>query len=165
MGFYDEALTLVRSLGEIANLLCLFFFEKGSLEEWKKSDRDYRYDHFGPGKVRQRLGKDLPMDQKRYRLLCELSTHPVPELQPQAFNQHGKSMVGGIAVQQAGFLVVLNETAVLISSVVLFSALLLKVPKDVRELIEKDCMEAIDVAGGVNLKTFRDLLEGKQPPP
>lgn len=162
MGFYDEALTLVRSLGEIANLLSLFFFDKTSLEKWKKSDRQYRHEHFGPGKVRKRLGKDLPMDGKRYGLLCELSTHPVPELLPQVFNQHGKSMVGGIIVQEAGFLVVLNETTVLIASVVLFSVLILKLPKDVREVIQEDCMEAIDAAGGVNLRTFRDLLSAKR---
>ncbi len=161
MGFYDEALTLVRGLGEIANLMGLFFFDKTSLEEWKKSNRQYRYDHFGPGKVRKRLGKDLPMDGKKYGLLCELSTHPVPELQPQSFNQHGKSMVGGIIVQQAGFLVVLNETTVLMAGVVLFSALILKVPKDVREIIQEDCMKAIDAAGGINLGTFRDLLSAK----
>jgi hypothetical protein len=36
LAFYDEALSIVRSIGEIANLLALFAPDKVALEEWKR---------------------------------------------------------------------------------------------------------------------------------
>ena len=41
-GFYDEALVLIRGIGEIANLLLLFQWEKLTLGEWKTCDRNTR---------------------------------------------------------------------------------------------------------------------------
>jgi hypothetical protein len=131
MGFYDEALSLVRSLGEIANLLGLFFWDQNALEEWKRSDRKYRRDHFGPAKVRDRYEKlcpELPMGDESYRVLCELSTHPVPHMLPQKFNQIDHPMTGGLFMQAAGLLVVLNETAGILACIAAFAAPLLKLP-------------------------------------
>ena len=34
-GFYDESLSLTRSIGEIANLLCLFTIDKAEPEKWR----------------------------------------------------------------------------------------------------------------------------------
>jgi hypothetical protein len=161
MGFYDEALTLVRSLGEIANLMALFVVEKTSLDEWKASNRGYRRAHFSPAKVRdklQKLSQGMPMDGERYRILCELSTHPVPELHPQAFSGQGKGMVGGIAVQPVGFLLVLDETTVLMASLVLLASLILKLPKETANAIKVECLQAVDAAGAVSLKTFRNAI-------
>jgi hypothetical protein len=44
----------------------------------------------------------------------------------------------------------------------LFSASILKLPENVRELIKEDRMEVIDAMGEVNLSTFQDLLSVKQ---
>jgi hypothetical protein len=139
LAFYDEALSLVRSIGEIVNLLALFAADKAAIDEWKKGDRKYRQNHFSPMQVRVRLEnlKELIlMDEDRYRTLCELSTHPVPELTPQQFNTHKKSMAGGLHVQVAGFLVVLNEVALLESLVVFNSVRLCDVPKAARMQIQ-----------------------------
>jgi hypothetical protein len=48
-GFYDEALSLVRSLGEIANLLMLFHLDSAAMADWKASDFQMRQNHFRPG--------------------------------------------------------------------------------------------------------------------
>src|SRR5471032_2807219 len=37
-GAYDEALNLIRSLGELQNLVLLSVFDKMSFEEWLKAD-------------------------------------------------------------------------------------------------------------------------------
>lgn len=102
MGFYDEALNIVRSVGEIGNLFALFASDANAIEEWKKSDWKYRRDHMGPGKIRQRIVASnglLAMKNETYRDLCEISTHPVPQLRPQHFNHAEKSMTGGMFVQ------------------------------------------------------------------
>ncbi len=166
--FYDEALSLVRSVGEIANLLALFTTHKSALEEWKEGDRKYRRKYFGPMEVRMKL-KDLneliPMDADRYRTLCELSTHPVPDLTPQRFNPHDRSMIGGLHVQVAGFLVVLNELTILESLVVFFAARLCDMPKKARRQVFEDCATAARSAGGITVQNFRDMLSGQPPPP
>jgi hypothetical protein len=108
LGFYDEALSLVRSLGEIANLLMLFHSDSAAMADWKRSDSRRRNKHFRRAQIRDRvvkLGGKVPMDETSYRLLCELSTHPVPELKPQLFNPHGVVMAGG-RFQEAGMLLV-----------------------------------------------------------
>src|SRR5690349_487673 len=69
MGFYDEALSLVRSLGEIANLLFLFDLDAQELADWKASDFAARNKRFKPSQIRCRIadkGKSVPMSQERY---------------------------------------------------------------------------------------------------
>jgi hypothetical protein len=72
MAFYDEALVLVRSLAEIANLVALFHFDKASLQEWKTASRKDRRDRFSPVAVRMRLEKSngiVMVDEDKYRKL------------------------------------------------------------------------------------------------
>lgn len=136
LGFYDEALSMVRSLGEIANLLMLFSLDSAAMADWKRSDSSRRHNNFRPAQIRDRivnLGGMVPLAKKQYHLLCELSTHPVPELRPQLFNPHGVVMAGG-RFQSAGLLLVLNETAVLESLIVILAAKLCDVPLDRRRL-------------------------------
>ncbi len=164
MAFYDEALVLIRSLAEIANLLSLFQHEKTSLQEWKRATRRERLDKFSPSKVRMRLEKIngvVMVDEDKYRKLCELSTHPVPELHPQAFNPVGKGMTGGLIVQPAGFLMVLNESTGLLAIIVFCAALLLKIPKESLAIVRKDCLAALDSAGGVSVDTIGDLFKNR----
>ncbi len=111
MGFYDEALNLVRSVGEIANLFALFNVAPEVIEEWKSSNRAYRLQNLSPAKIRRRLvalNHAPVMDEDKYASLCEVSTHPVPELRPQRFNHAGRSMTGGMHFQEAGFLEVIS---------------------------------------------------------
>jgi hypothetical protein len=106
----------------------------------------------------------IPMDEERYRTLCELSTHPVRELTPQQFNMHKKSMAGGLHVQLAGFLIVLNEVALLESLVVFNAVRLCDVPKEARMQVSKDCAKLAKMGGGVNVQNFRDMLSGQPAP-
>lgn len=160
-GFYDEALSLVRSLGEIANLLMLFELDAKAMEKWKLSDLSARNRHFRPAQIRDQitlLGGTIPMDSTKYAQLCELATHPVPELRPQLFNQHGAITVGGY-FQEMGALVALNETAALESIIVFLSAKLCNVPVDQRRQIKRACLECVEAAGSVDLSNLPDLLK------
>lgn len=113
-GFYDEALSLCRSIGEVANLLCLFNEDAAAFEAWMTSSRDTRLREFSPKRIRTRLEglpARPPIDQERYRLLSELAAHVHPETKPQSHNLLGVPMAGA-AFQEQGLLVCVNELAI-----------------------------------------------------
>ena len=97
MGYYDESLNHVRSLGEIANLQSLFLADQKQEEEWRASDLATRLSRFGPAKVRQKLeklGSLVPMDKDTYSSLCEQATHVTPETRPNYHTDDNHPRVG-----------------------------------------------------------------------
>lgn len=111
-GLYDEALNLVRSLGESANLMLLFAQDSETVfADWKGAGPARRRDRFKPALVRRRLkklGAVIPMDDAHYAKLCESATHPTPGVRPQDYNSQGRAILTPI-LQPAGVIVVLNE--------------------------------------------------------
>jgi hypothetical protein len=111
---YDEALMLIRGMGEIANMFWLFKHDKNELAAWKVADKNTRLNKFGPGKVRKRLASLIKIgplvDDKRYQALCEIGTHPTPGLLPGHYTGTGRPILGAI-LQPAGVLVCVNELA------------------------------------------------------
>jgi hypothetical protein len=169
LGFYDEALIIVRSLGEITNLFSMFFLMPETIEEWKKSDRKYRLNELTPGKIRKRIeafGKTPAIGFERYVALCEVGTHPVPDLRPQKFNHAGKSLTGGFALQEAGVLVVLNEMAYALPLLVVLAAAVCKVPKEAVSKIKEVSLKCLKAGGGIDLQNVGEVLErmGKAAP-
>lgn len=133
-GYYDEALSLVRNVGEAANLLALFNRENSSLEKWRSSNDRSRKSQFSPVKVRlavEKLGlKGLGIiDEARYRKLSTVGTHLSPQTKPQNFNPMGVATLGAL-FQEIGVLVTLNEIATAIGFLAPPAAMLLKLPKD-----------------------------------
>lgn len=166
MGFYDEALIIVRSLGEITNLFFLFHAAPESVEEWKKSDRAYRLEKFLPSKIRRRiesLGKTPAITAENYTALCEVSTHPVPQLRPQAFNHERRATTGGIFLQEAGFLVVLNELAEALSWLVVFAARVCAVPDEPLKEIREASIACLTSVGRVDLANVDRVLGRSKP--
>lgn len=103
MGYYDEALSLCRSLGEIADLFVFFILDQDHYYDWMTADRATRLRSYSAGKIRDKIlaaGKlPLPIDQTQYRELCELATHVIPNTKPNWFN--GTGSVGPL-VQDSG---------------------------------------------------------------
>jgi len=160
MGFYDEALIIVRSMGEICNLFSLFSLAPETINEWKTSDRLHRLTNLSPSKIRKRivaLGKTPAITATRYAALCEVSTHPVPNLRPQRFNHAGRSTTGGIYLQEVGILVVLNEMAIALVLLVILAARICKVPKEPFNQIKETCVLCLESAGGVDLESLDEV--------
>lgn len=67
-------------------------------------------------------GKIPAITSTRYAALCEVNTHPVPNLRPQRFNHAGRSMTGEIYLQEAGILIVVNEMAIAPALLVILAA-------------------------------------------
>jgi hypothetical protein len=110
-GFYDEALMLIRGIGETANLFWLFERDHAQLAAWRAADRKVRLDKFGPGQVRRALkdmGVPSPIDLGRYRALCEVGTHPVPAFKPGHYSSGGPPVLG-MLFQFVGYAMCLNE--------------------------------------------------------
>ena len=123
LGFYDEALTLIRGIGEISNLISLSVIDKSAFSEWLSSDKKTRLKKFNPAKIRNILkekGEELMYaDKDWYSKLCEEYVHVSPDTKP---NMHNESMaVAGGIYQEKGLETSLNE----LSAVVYFIAMLI----------------------------------------
>jgi hypothetical protein len=103
---------MVRSIGELANLMMLFAGEPGSMQQWLDSDKRSRLRDFSPFQVRMRLSrvKDLliPADEDWYSEMCENYAHAVPQMQPNMHNATCRSLAGG-ALQVDGLKKVLEQ--------------------------------------------------------
>jgi hypothetical protein len=95
-GLYDEALNLIRSLGEIANLVMLSALDGPKMKEWLHATPKERRDNFSPVKIRLMLeakGMEQCANHKWYQERSAGDTHITPNTQP---NFHGgAAFVGG----------------------------------------------------------------------
>ena len=125
---YDEALMLVRGMGELANLFWLFYEDRTELAAWKATDKKGRLNNFGPAAVRRRLEVlsklGPPIDAERYAALCEIGTHPTPSLAPGHYSGTGRPVLGAI-LQEVGVFVCVNELAYTIAMAAIPIAVLL----------------------------------------
>ena len=100
-GFHDEALSLLRSVGEITNLLALFRLDAKAFAQWLSASEPDRRRTFSPVKVRLAIDKHravtVPMDQELYNRLCEHYVHVTPSTSPNSHGPDGLSHVGGYA--------------------------------------------------------------------
>jgi hypothetical protein len=154
-GYYDESLSIIRSLGEIANLMSMFVTDRAQFERWKAVDESTRRREFTPVKVRLWLESKngaLVIDEQRYRSLSSYSLHASPNAVPQAYNEHGTTMIAP-RFQAAGFLLCLNELARSMAFIGIFSGSLLELPKTIKDAIQPVCQMLVDNIGGIDIKT------------
>lgn len=98
-GYYDEALSLSRSISEIGNLVQLFFVDNSHLRSWLDLADDERRRAYGPVNVRktlETLGTVVPTDQNQYAWLCEVGTHVTPRTLPQPHNAESRPILGAV---------------------------------------------------------------------
>ncbi len=117
-GFYDEALNLIRSIGEISNLLSLSIADKEAIAERLSSDQRTRIKKFGPASVRQMLensGGFIIADKDWYAEFCEKYTHVTPGTRPNLHNETGVPVAGGV-VQERGIEASLGELSTILGS-------------------------------------------------
>jgi hypothetical protein len=153
-GYYDQALSLARTLGETANLLSLFCLDANTLADWKRSSEKERKKRFSAVRVRlaiEALAGDLPVDEDRYGRLSRLSIHQSPDALPQAHGPHGQAITFSV-YQPAGFLLSLNEIALPVAFIAVFSPSLLKLDKNHRKTFHKIGRELVKAMGGVNIE-------------
>ena len=159
-GYYDEALGLVRQIGETANLACLFLQSTESHEEWKGASEDAARTGFSPVKVRLRLEElslPLPMDQDTYGLLSRQSVHVNPETSPQSHNAFDLPTQGGY-FQEAGALLALNHLGGMVGWVLWLAVTLIKPPTD-RKVVVEASVALFRSIGAINLESVHDYFD------
>lgn len=159
-GRYDEALLLIRALGEITNLLTLFATESAGLQEWRGASEEERRQKFSPVKIRLALEDrkvPIPMDQARYKLLCSLTAHPTPSAKPGMHNPAGRPVLGG-HVQIAGVVVVLNELARLVGCAAVTAAPILEIPDNAKTRMRAVGAALLRSSGPLTLETIGEVL-------
>lgn len=111
-GLYDESLNLVRSMGEIGNLIGMSAVDKNAIKEWLTSDAKTRRNKYGPAKVREILKKAkspyLVASDDWYSEFCERFTHVHPKTEPNNHGRDGKAWVGPV-FQKDGLESVISE--------------------------------------------------------
>ena len=150
-GYYDEALSMIRSLGEIANLMAMFVSDMSRFERWKMLDEKARRRDFSAVKVRlwlEQNGGPLVVDEKRYGILSTYSIHANPDTLPQDHGPHGKAMIGPF-YQEAGFLLCLNELARPMAFIGVFSTKLIGVPDEIRDVAHRVGRVLLEHIGGI----------------
>lgn len=119
-GFYDEALNLTRSIGEVANLIALSVVDKEALKQWLNSDKKTRLKMFSPSAIRKALEhqelKLVLATDDWYSRFCESYTHVTPQTKPNMHNTYGRAHVGGV-YQEQGLDAALGELATVLTSV------------------------------------------------
>jgi hypothetical protein len=156
-GYYDQALSAARGLGEIANLLFLFIVDKAMIEVWKNAAAAARRRDFTALKVRialEKRGQPVPIDEDRYRLLSSYSIHAEPDGIPQSHDEKASAKTAP-TYQEAGLLLALNEIAFPVGLITRTAAVLLGMPKEGQEIFRDTSTVLVNAIGGVNLDEKR----------
>jgi hypothetical protein len=161
-GSYDEALVLIRGIGEIANLLWLFDTDRTTLERWRAADRRARIAEFGPAKVRKLLKVatpiGAPIGDDRYQALCEIATHPRPAFAPGHYNSTGRPVLG-LLVQPAGVYVATTELGFAVAMAAVPLSRLLVADDEVRTALRVQALSLTRALGAFTILNYEELLK------
>jgi hypothetical protein len=152
-GHYDEALSIIRSLGEIANLMAMFVRDRSEFERWKNLEEKIRRRDFSPVRVRlwlEEKGAPVVVDAERYAVLSAYSIHASPDTLPQAHNENGAAIIAPV-YQEAGFLLCLNELARSMAFIGVFSASLIGVPDEIKKTAHWVSKVVAEHIGGISV--------------
>lgn len=119
IGFYDESMNLVRSIGEIANIIVMSVGRKEQIQEWIHSDKKTRMKKYSPAKVRAIIGDQALMDGEVYSNLCESYTHITAGAKPNMHNEVDLSICGG-RMQPDGISKALDELTNIVVPVAMY---------------------------------------------
>jgi hypothetical protein len=131
-GRYDQALSLIRSIGEFTNLLTLFALEPLTRMEWGNLDERERRAKFAPVKVRVAIeakGIEPAMESAEYRDLCEQAVHPTSVALPGAYNPARLPVLGG-HLQPEGVIVVMCSLVRAIGRCAVVLSTLMSLPRE-----------------------------------
>lgn len=158
-GLYDESLMLTRGIGEVANLLWLFR-DPAELEAWKSVSRSERLSRFSPAAVRKRLHQSIsigaPIDDARYRALCEIGTHPIPAFNPGHYTPTASPVLGHI-VQPVGVLVSVTELAFALAMCAAALPKLLELNAEHAEKMKETAIQLVQSLGAFTVLNYEEL--------
>jgi hypothetical protein len=162
-GYYDESLTLSRSIGEIANLLWLFQSDHSTLDAWKTLDGRARWNNFRPAAVRRKLvalNQVVLVDEDDYSVLSEVATHVSPGTSPQTLGVHRRPNLGGFFLEDA-FIAALNELAWNTGVVCLPAGLLLLTDAPRKRVLQAGA-DLLAAVGGIRVSKLGEFWNAQE---
>lgn len=163
-GFYDEALNVLRTAGEVTNLLMLFTLDRTVLESWRNASANERFTLARPSKVIRRLAslghEELSTNAAKYDLLSRL-THGNSTDAPQAHNPIGLPITAG-QFQEAGFLVTLNESALIVSFAIFSGVSLSELDQELSISLLRRARTVVLNTGSVGLTNVQEALAAQR---
>ncbi|MEQ1546254.1 hypothetical protein [Methyloglobulus sp.] len=159
-GRYDEALALIRSIGELVNLLALFALEPQKREEWQQLDDRERRQKFTPLKVRIAIEAkkiDPPIKSDEYSYLCEQAVHPTPSALPGGYNTKQIPVLGG-HLQPEGVIVVMCSLVRAIGRCAIVLSNLMELPTEQAKSLLVLGMELDVSLGGHTAESMRERI-------
>lgn len=159
MGSYDEALVLIRGVGETANLLSLFEAQPDALDRWKSVDERTRRQEFAPVAVRRRLkelGTPIQVTSDTYGELSHRNVHANPSTSPQAYDSRGRSKGSGY-FQEAGLMVCENELATALTFLIYAASQLSGLSPQTMHRMLVAGRELIGSVGGLELTNMSEM--------
>jgi hypothetical protein len=160
-GRYDEALSLVRSIGEFVNLLTLFALEPPKREEWQSFDDRKRRVEFAPVRVRLAIEAkhiEPPMDAEEYGDLCEQTVHPNPSALPGGYNAVHVPVLGG-HLQPEGAIVVMCSLVRAVGRCAVVLSQLLTLPAEQSQSLVTFGAELEGSLGGHTAASMRERVK------
>jgi hypothetical protein len=118
LGLYNESISMLRSVAELANLIELFTINRDHFNDWHGTPAAERWKSYGPAKVREKIestGNRPVIDKDTYAALYNVGVHVSPESAKLSHQFDGKVSAGGEFSPMA-FLLVLNELALMLSA-------------------------------------------------
>lgn len=160
--YYDEALMLVRGIGEIANLLWLFDADVKEMATWKAASRKDRLNNFSPAAVRRKveahIGRAPLIDEKRYQRLCEVGTHPMPGFAPGHYSGTDRPVLG-VMLQPVGVYVCFTELCYAVAVCARPLARLLNLEEERKKQIVMEAINLIGSLGTFTVLNYEEVLE------
>jgi hypothetical protein len=137
LGLYNESISMLRSVAELANIIQLFTIRPDYLNDWHCTPATERWKSYGPAKVRQKIeaiGNRPVVEKNIYAALCDAGVHVSPESAKFSHQVDGKVSAGG-EFSAFAFLLVLNELAIMLSGCLTLSGDFLRLQKDRIQLL------------------------------
>ena len=97
-GYFGETVTIIRTLGETANLMYLLMESEEERERFRNASESAKGKHFGAGAVRRKLeglGKDSLLARQPYQALSRSMVHPSTASVSLSHQVSSRSTMGG----------------------------------------------------------------------
>jgi hypothetical protein len=156
LGFYDEALGLIRCLAELGNLLQLFALDPLKLEDWVKTPEPDRRKRFSPVNVRVSIESQnaTPVTGKEtYDRLCEIGIHATPSSIRLSHDLYGRTYVGGEFLVP-GLLLVWSQLGRSLAPILTLAGQLVTAKEEQMKELEEARRALIDASGWLSVDNY-----------
>jgi hypothetical protein len=164
LGLYNESISMLRSVAELANLIELFAVDRDHLNEWYMTAPKDRWKLFRPVEVRRKIeatGNRPVVDKDSYVALCDTGVHVSPESARLSHQPDGK-LVGGGEFSRLALLLVLNELAIMLSACLTLSGHFIQAPNDrIQLLTEAGARLGSQASDWLRMTNYQQRLRGE----